>query len=82
MLLRILLPFSWSDVVYMEQLLLQILEKGKLVCSVCKLVIPFVPQKGPEYTCTSFTLVEEKPICYWDYHPEDYEKIRRKKVTA
>jgi hypothetical protein len=66
----------------MEKELLETLEKGKLICSVCKLVIPFLPKKGPEYTCTSFTIVDEIPICYWDYHPEDYENIPRKKLRA
>ena len=63
----------------MDQELFSVLQKGELVCSVCKLIIPFVPKKGPEYTCTSFTIINASPICYWDYHPDDFEGIRRKK---
>jgi hypothetical protein len=63
----------------MEQELLAKLGKGELVCEICKLVIPFVPKKGPKYTCTSFTIFEGKPICYRDYHPVDFEKVSREK---
>jgi hypothetical protein len=58
--------------------LLARLEKDEVVCEICKLIIPFVPKKGPRYTVVSFTLVDEKPICYRDYHPDDFEKIVKK----
>ena len=73
------IPLLYNSSERMDPQLLKKLEKGELVCSVCKLIIPLVPKKGPEYTCTSFTIVDERPICYWDYHPDDFENIRRKK---
>jgi hypothetical protein len=62
---------------FMEQELLEKLEKGELVCDICKLIIPLTPKKGPKYTITSFTIVDGKPVCYRDYHPDDFEKISR-----
>jgi hypothetical protein len=56
----------------MEEKLSDKIQEEKLVCERCKLVIPYVFKKGPRYTCPSFTMVDEKAVCYHCYHPSDY----------
>ena len=48
------------------------LQEDKVVCKICKLVIPYVPKKGPRYTVLSFTMVDGSPVCYRCYHPNDF----------
>jgi hypothetical protein len=61
----------------MKEALLAKVRTNEMRCSVCNKIIPFTFKKGPEYTCPSFTMVENKPVCYYDLHPEEYS--RRKK---
>ena len=56
----------------MDKPLLEKVETNEMRCSKCGLIIPFIFKKGKQYTCPSFTMVNGKPICYHDYHPEDY----------
>jgi hypothetical protein len=58
----------------MEEDLRNRLQEEKVICKVCKLVIPYVYKKGAQYTCPSFTIVEGETVCYRDYHPEDFAK--------
>jgi hypothetical protein len=60
----------------MDKDLLKRLEQNELRCSKCNLIIPFTfkrtkKQGNPEFTIPSFTLVDSKPVCYRDYHPDD-----------
>ncbi len=66
----------------MNEELLKKVESNAMKCTRCGLIIPFIFKKGPEYTCPSFTFVEEgKPVCYYCYHPKEYElqTARRRK---
>lgn len=64
----------WREThVEMDEELLKRVESNTMRCARCGLIIPFIFKKGPEYTCPSFTLVEGEPVCYYCYHPEDYE---------
>ena len=58
----------------MEEELRNRLQEEKVICGVCKLVIPYVYKKGSRYTCPSFTLVDGDTVCYRCYHPDDFEK--------
>jgi hypothetical protein len=62
----------------MEKELLDRVATNHMKCSKCGFVIPFVFKKGPEYTCPSFTIVDEKPICYHCYHPIEYSSAFKK----
>jgi hypothetical protein len=63
----------------LDKQLLNKLEKNELKCSVCKLIIPFTFKKGDGYTVPSFTLVDDKPVCYSDYHPKEFSLIQKKR---
>jgi hypothetical protein len=63
----------------LEKQLFTKLEKNDLKCSVCGLIIPFTYKKGEKYTVPSFTMVDDKPVCYSDYHPEEFSKILNKR---
>lgn len=61
----------------MDKKLLEELESNQLRCTRCNLIIPFSykkNQKPAEFTIPSFTLVEEKPVCYKCYHPEEFKR--------
>jgi hypothetical protein len=57
----------------MEEDLRKKLQEEELVCSSCKLLIPYVFKKGARYTCPSFTVVDGMPVCYRCYHSVDFE---------
>ncbi len=56
----------------MDEGLRKKLQEEKLICKVCKLIIPYVPKKGAKFTILSFTMVDGSPICYRCYHPNDF----------
>jgi len=56
------------------------LELNSLRCHRCGLMIPYTFEKGPQYTCPSFTMMGPEAVCYYCYHPLDYEEARKKRA--
>ncbi|MHB8566272.1 MAG: hypothetical protein ACYC7D_00145 [Nitrososphaerales archaeon] len=61
----------------MNEELRESLQANEMRCVRCGLVIPYVFERGNEYTCPSFTIVDNSKVCYYCYHPGDYEAARK-----
>lgn len=64
----------------MEKELLRRLERNQVRCSKCKLIVPFTFRKGTDCTISSFTLVDNVPICYKCYHAKEFSLIDKQRT--